>query len=83
LPQFNATMSKTSVDKLLRIPQSLRDSISRTRVDYSHLGNCGLRVSNPILGGLHIGNSRWLPWVLNEEEVSFTQVRGFGKDASG
>ncbi|KAJ4207531.1 hypothetical protein FSOLCH5_007811 [Fusarium solani] len=62
-------MSKTSVDKLLRIPQSLRDSISRTRVDYRHLGNCGLRVSNPILGGLHIGNSRWLPWVLNEEEA--------------
>ncbi|KAJ3543808.1 hypothetical protein NM208_g3385 [Fusarium decemcellulare] len=63
-------MSKTAVDKLLRIPESLRDSISRTRVNYRHLGHCGLRVSNPILGGLHIGNSRWLPWVLNEEEVS-------------
>lgn len=54
-PLPNVTMSKTSVDKLLRIPQFLRDSTSRTRVNYRHLGNCGLRVSNLILGGLHIG----------------------------
>ncbi|KAL6362529.1 hypothetical protein LRP88_03813 [Fusarium phalaenopsidis] len=72
-------MSKTSVNKLLRIPQSLRDSISRTRVDYCHLGNCGLRVYNPILGGLHIGNSRWLPWVLNEEEWDTANVYSNGE----
>jgi hypothetical protein len=28
-----------------------------------------LRVSNPIFGGLQIGSSRWLPWVLEEEQV--------------
>lgn len=63
-------MSKTSLEKLLRVPESLRESLARTRADYRRLGNCGLRVSNPILGGLHMGSSRWFPWVLNEEKVS-------------
>ena len=63
-------MSKISLEKLRRVPESLRDSVSRTRADYRNLGNCGLRVSNPILGALHLGSSRWFPWILDEEKVS-------------
>jgi hypothetical protein len=62
-------MSKLSVEKLLRVPQSLRDSVTRTKVTYRNLGTSGLRISNPILGGLHLGMSSWFPWVLNEDQV--------------
>lgn len=64
-------MAKSSIGKLVQVPESLRYSISRTKVTYRNLGNSGLRVSNPILGGLHIGSSDWFPWVLNEEQVSY------------
>lgn len=62
-------MAKLSAEKLLRVPQSLRDSVTRTRVSYRNLGNSGLRISNPILGGLHLGSSSWFPWVLNEDQA--------------
>ncbi|KAK5991452.1 Aldo-keto reductase [Cladobotryum mycophilum] len=62
-------MAKSSIGKLVKVPESLRDSISRTKVSYRTLGNSGLRVSNPILGGLHIGSSTWFPWVLNEGQA--------------
>ncbi|KAF4471664.1 aldo-keto reductase [Fusarium albosuccineum] len=59
-------MSKTAVEKLLRVPESLSSSLASTKVGYRNLGNCGLRVSNLILGGLHMGSPKWLPWVLDE-----------------
>jgi hypothetical protein len=59
-----------AVEKLLRIPESLSCSLSQTKADYRTLGRSGLRVSNPILGGLHLGSSKWLPWVLEEDKVS-------------
>lgn len=62
-------MAKSSIGKLVRVPESLTYSISRTKVTYRNLGNSGLRISNPILGGLHIGSSDWFPWVLNEEQA--------------
>lgn len=62
-------MAKVSLEKLLRIPPSLTQSISQTKVDYLNLGHSGLRVSRPILGGLHLGSRKWLPWVLDEEKV--------------
>lgn len=61
-------MAKTSLNKLVHIPASLQASISRSRATYQNLGNSGLRVSNPILGGLHLGSSKWFPWVLDEEQ---------------
>ncbi|KAK5988141.1 Aldo-keto reductase [Cladobotryum mycophilum] len=61
-------MSRTSIQKLARIPESLRDSITCTRSKYRQLGRSGLRVSNPILGCMHFGSSRWFPWVLEEEK---------------
>lgn len=63
-------MTKLSIGKLASVPEALKDSISRTKVEYRRLGKSGLRVSNPILGGLHIGDSRWFPWVLDESKVS-------------
>lgn len=55
--------------KLKDVPQAFQKSINRTQVEYRRLGKSGLRVSNPILGGLHIGDSHWFPWVLNEEKA--------------
>lgn len=63
-------MTKVSIGKLKSVPDALQKSISRTQVEYRRLGKSGLRVSNPILGGLHIGDSRWFPWVLDEKKVS-------------
>ncbi|KAI0644095.1 Aldo/keto reductase [Trametes meyenii] len=37
--------------------------------EYRQLGRLGLRVSVPIFGGLTIGNSKWSPWVLDEDKA--------------
>ncbi|TRX91229.1 hypothetical protein FHL15_007834 [Xylaria flabelliformis] len=60
---------KSSISQLATVPDALRQSVSLTRASYRRLGNSGLRVSNPILGGAHLGSSRWLPWVLEEEKA--------------
>nr|POF01387.1 aldo-keto reductase dtxs3 [Quercus suber] len=61
-------MSNYHLAKLSKVPSALKDSILRSKAEYCSLGRSGLKVSNPILGGMHIGDSRWLPWVLNEDE---------------
>ena len=58
------------------LPSALKVSINATRVDFRQLGRSGLRVSNPILGGLQIGSSQWFPWVLNEDKVCPMSVLG-------
>ena len=68
--------AKVSVGKLAKVPQALQESISRTKAEYRRLGKSGLRVSNPILGGLHVGDPRWFPWVLDESDVSFSMLSG-------
>ena len=55
--------------KFAGVPKSLQKSVAETKVEYRRLGRSGLRVSNPILGGLQIGSPDWLPWVLGEDEV--------------
>ena len=62
-------MSKYSLENFTKVPQALKDSICRSRADFRQLGKSGLRISNPILGGMHIGNSSWVPWVLEEDQV--------------
>lgn len=62
-------MSRIVLENLARAPQCLRESVTRSKAEYRKLGNSGLRVSNPILGGLNLGSSRWLPWVLDEDHV--------------
>ncbi|KAI0532295.1 aldo-keto reductase [Xylaria digitata] len=59
-------MGRVVLESLAKVPGSLRESIALSKAEYRRLGNSGLRVSNPILGGLSLGSSRWLPWVLDE-----------------
>ncbi|KAJ5172774.1 hypothetical protein N7492_005367 [Penicillium capsulatum] len=62
-------MAKVNLGKLKSVPEAFQKSINRTQVEYRRLGKSGLRVSNPILGGLHIGDSQWFPWVLDEDKA--------------
>lgn len=62
-------MVKSSAAKFVTVPESLKRSIQATKVEFRQVGRSGLRVSNPILGGLQVGSSQWFPWVLNEKEV--------------
>ena len=39
------------------------------KATYRQLGKSGLRVSNPILGAMSIGDKRWAPWVVEEDEA--------------
>ncbi|KAI9859126.1 MAG: hypothetical protein M1813_007082 [Trichoglossum hirsutum] len=51
------------------VPKSLTESIRATKTEYRQVGKSGLRVSNPILGGMSFGDPRWLNWVLDEKEA--------------
>ncbi|KAK5637364.1 hypothetical protein RRF57_013076 [Xylaria bambusicola] len=66
---------KATISKFATVPDALRRSVSLSKACYRRLGNSGLRVSNPILGGAHIGSSRWLPWALEEEQVGLAYYR--------
>lgn len=65
----STNMGKSCARKFVAVPEALKRSIQATRAEYRQLGRSGLRVSNPILGGLQIGDSRWFPWILDEEKV--------------
>jgi aryl-alcohol dehydrogenase-like predicted oxidoreductase len=39
------------------------------RAQYRQLGQCGLKVSLPILGGMSFGDNRAQPWVLEEDQA--------------
>lgn len=54
---------------MAELPQSVKDSIESTRVEYRQLGSSGLRVSVPVLGALSFGDPEWMDWVLREEEA--------------
>ncbi|KAI0512859.1 NADP-dependent oxidoreductase domain-containing protein [Xylaria bambusicola] len=62
-------MGRVILENLAKVPGCLRESIARSKAEYRRLGDSGLRVSNPILGGLSLGSSRWLPWVLDEDKA--------------
>jgi len=49
-------------------PISLVESVKASRAVYRRLGDSGLIVSNPILGGMHIGDPGWGAWVLDENK---------------
>ena len=51
------------------LPQSLKDSLNGSKAQYVQLGQCGLRVSIPILGCMTFGDRRFYPWALEEEDV--------------
>lgn len=50
-------------------PKELQESFKNSKAEYRRLGKSGLKVSVPILGAMSYGNKKWLPWVLEEEEV--------------
>ena len=54
---------------MAELPQSVKDSIEATKVDFKQLGQSGLRVSVPILGAMSFGDEKWMDWVLGEEKV--------------
>ncbi|KAK4182091.1 Aldo/keto reductase [Podospora australis] len=62
-------MGRPMAAHFIKVPEALTNSIAATKAEFRPLGRSGLRVSNPILGGLQVGNSRWLPWVLDEEKA--------------
>ncbi|KAL9027702.1 MAG: hypothetical protein Q9196_003817 [Gyalolechia fulgens] len=39
------------------------------QAEYKQLGKSGLRVSVPILGAMSIGDKRWMPWVIEEDQA--------------
>jgi hypothetical protein len=45
----------------------------KPQVEYRRLGNSGLRVSVPILGGMSFGSDKWFKWAINEDQVSDTK----------
>jgi hypothetical protein len=64
------SMAKSLAAHFTKVPDVLKQSVQATKAEFRLLGRSGLRVSNPILGGLQVGSSHWLPWVLDEEKVS-------------
>ncbi|KAK9383359.1 Aldo/keto reductase [Kockiozyma suomiensis] len=44
-------------------------SLAPVKAAYKKLGTSGFRVSVPILGCMSFGDSKWQPWVLNEEDA--------------
>lgn len=61
-------MASMNYEKWRKPPASLIKSVKDSHAVYRRLGNSGLIVSNPILGGMHIGSSKWNDWVLDEQE---------------
>ena len=38
-------------------------------MEYTNLGNSGLKISKVILGCMSYGDKRWMPWVLEEDDA--------------
>lgn len=43
--------------------------LKESKAEYRQLGKSGLKVSVPILGAMSIGDKKWQPWVIEEEEA--------------
>ncbi|KAK7983366.1 hypothetical protein PG989_010768 [Apiospora arundinis] len=69
-PESTIIPNASPVFESQEVPAALRASIASTKVEYRRVGRSGLRVSNPILGTLGIGNPDWMSWSLGEEEAS-------------
>jgi len=59
-------MSATQND--VSMPDSLKNSLENTKVDYVRLGNSGLKISVPVLGAMSFGDPQWMQWVLDEDK---------------
>ncbi|KAF2790685.1 aldo-keto reductase-like protein [Melanomma pulvis-pyrius CBS 109.77] len=47
----------------------IKELLKGSKAEYRQLGKSGLRVSVPILGAMSIGDKKWQPWVIEEEEA--------------
>lgn len=43
--------------------------LKESKAEYRYLGKSGLKVSVPILGAMSIGDKKWQPWVIEENEA--------------
>ncbi|KAK4981644.1 hypothetical protein LTR66_009826 [Elasticomyces elasticus] len=57
---------------------SATDASSLPKAEYKQLGRSGLRVSVPIFGCMSIGDKRWQPWVIEEDEWDTANVYSNG-----
>ncbi|KAJ3565125.1 hypothetical protein NP233_g7842 [Leucocoprinus birnbaumii] len=48
---------------------------TKKRVPYIRLGNSGLKVSRVILGTMQWGDSRWFPWIIEDEEEIIKTIK--------
>ncbi|KUI54573.1 Versiconal hemiacetal acetate reductase [Cytospora mali] len=51
------------------VPPLLKESLANSKCEYRQLGKSGLRVSVPIFGCMSFGDSRALPWAIDEEQA--------------
>ena len=49
------------------MPASLKKSLSQSKAEYVRLGKTGLKLSLPILGAMSFGSSKWMDWVIDNE----------------
>ncbi|KAH6659030.1 NADP-dependent oxidoreductase domain-containing protein [Truncatella angustata] len=61
---------------MAELPKPLQESLDATKVSYAQLGECGLRVSVPILGAMSFGHKDWQPWVVDDEEEVNKLLKG-------
>ncbi|MCJ1340949.1 hypothetical protein MMC09_006245 [Bachmanniomyces sp. S44760] len=48
---------------------TVKDTSDAPHAEYVRLGKSGLKVSVPILGSMSFGDSRWQPWVVEEDKA--------------
>lgn len=54
---------------MVALPPGVAKSLEETKVNYTRVGNSGLRVSVPIIGCMSIGNPEWADWVVGPERA--------------
>ena len=53
----------------MSLPQGLQQSLDSTKVEYRRLGSSGLKVSVPVFGCMSFGDTKAMPWVVDEEDA--------------
>ncbi|KAJ3561378.1 hypothetical protein NP233_g10230 [Leucocoprinus birnbaumii] len=48
---------------------------TKKRIPYVRLGNSGLKVSRVILGTMQWGDSRWFPWIIEDEQEAIKTIK--------
>ncbi|OTB06799.1 hypothetical protein M426DRAFT_54504 [Hypoxylon sp. CI-4A] len=51
------------------LPESLKNSLENTKVEYRQLGKSGLRISVPVFGCMSFGDTKSQSWAIDEENA--------------